>query len=47
MIATHPRTPPRTARSYFGNRKSMLIPNTIFRVGGAAMLLTNRPRDSR
>jgi 3-ketoacyl-CoA synthase len=31
-----------TQNRYFGNKKSMLIPNTIFRVGGAAMLLTNK-----
>jgi 3-ketoacyl-CoA synthase len=33
--------------SYFGNKKSMLIPNTIFRVGGAAMLLTNKRSETR
>ena len=35
-----------TQNRYFGNRKSMLIPNTIFRVGGAAMLLSNKRRES-
>jgi 3-ketoacyl-CoA synthase len=27
---------------YLGNDRSMLIPNTLFRMGGAAMVLTNR-----
>ncbi|KIZ04826.1 3-ketoacyl-CoA synthase 9 [Monoraphidium neglectum] len=36
-----------TQNRYFGNKKSMLIPNTIFRVGGAAMLLTNKRKESR
>ena len=36
-----------TQNRYFGNKKSMLIPNTIFRVGGAAMLLTNKRSDAR
>jgi hypothetical protein len=44
---TLPRPTPAHPRSYFGNKKSMLIPNTIFRVGGAAMLLTNKRKDSR
>ncbi|KAJ4821491.1 3-ketoacyl-CoA synthase [Rhynchospora pubera] len=30
-----------TQNWYFGNRKSMLIPNCLFRVGGAAILLSN------
>ena len=30
---------------YFGNKRSMLIPNCLFRVGGAAVLLSNRRRD--
>ena len=34
-----------TQNWYSGNRKSMLIPNCLFRVGGAAMLLSNRPAD--
>jgi 3-ketoacyl-CoA synthase len=34
-------------RRYFGNRKSMLIPNCLFRVGGAAVLLSNRASDKR
>ncbi|GAV81036.1 FAE1_CUT1_RppA domain-containing protein/ACP_syn_III_C domain-containing protein [Cephalotus follicularis] len=32
-----------TQNCYFGNDRSMLIVNCIFRVGGAAMLLTNCP----
>ena len=35
-----------TQNWYFGNNRSMLIPNCIFRVGGAAMLLSNKRRDS-
>ena len=27
---------------YLGSDRSMLIPNTLFRMGGAAMVLTNR-----
>ncbi|CAL9086122.1 unnamed protein product [Musa acuminata var. zebrina] len=34
-----------TQNWYFGNRKSMLIPNCLFRVGAAAMLLSNRSAD--
>ncbi|KAJ4749419.1 3-ketoacyl-CoA synthase [Rhynchospora pubera] len=30
-----------TQNWYFGNRESMLIPNCLFRVGGAAILLSN------
>ncbi|KAE8672848.1 3-ketoacyl-CoA synthase 9 [Hibiscus syriacus] len=36
-----------TQNWYFGNKKSMLIPNCLFRVGGAAVLLSNRPADRR
>ncbi|KAG6532347.1 hypothetical protein ZIOFF_006187 [Zingiber officinale] len=36
-----------TQNWYFGNRKSMLIPNCLFRVGAAAMLLSNRSADRR
>ncbi|KAF3794805.1 3-ketoacyl-CoA synthase 4 [Nymphaea thermarum] len=36
-----------TQNWYFGNRKSMLIPNCLFRVGGAAILLSNRSSDQR
>lgn len=36
-----------TQNWYFGNRKSMLIPNCLFRVGGAAILLSNKGRDRR
>ena len=36
-----------TQNWYFGNRKSMLIPNCLFRVGGAAVLLSNRGADRR
>ncbi|KAG8389951.1 hypothetical protein BUALT_Bualt01G0032900 [Buddleja alternifolia] len=36
-----------TQNWYFGNKKSMLIPNCLFRVGGAAVLLSNKARDKR
>lgn len=36
-----------TQNWYFGNRKSMLIPNCLFRVGGAAVLLSNKSADRR
>ena len=32
---------------YTGADKSMLIPNTLFRVGGAAVILTNRVTERR
>ena len=34
-----------TLNWYSGNERSMLIPNTLFRMGGAAILLSNRPAD--
>ncbi|XP_027355892.1 3-ketoacyl-CoA synthase 9-like [Abrus precatorius] len=34
-----------TQNWYFGNTKSMLIPNCLFRVGGAAILLSNQACD--
>lgn len=34
-----------TQNWYLGNDRSMLIPNCIFRVGGAAIVLSNRRRD--
>ena len=37
----------RLLRRYKGNERSMLIPNTLFRMGGAAMLLTNKWSERR
>ncbi|GAA0155098.1 hypothetical protein LIER_38017 [Lithospermum erythrorhizon] len=34
-----------TLNWYFGNDRSMLLCNCIFRMGGAAMLISNKPRD--
>ncbi|CAI5473418.1 unnamed protein product [Closterium sp. Yama58-4] len=36
-----------TPEWYFGKDRSMLIPNCIFRMGGAAMLLSNKSKDRR
>lgn len=36
-----------TQNWYFGSDRSMLIPNALFRLGGAAALLSNRPADRR
>ena len=36
-----------TQNWYFGNNRAMLIPNCLFRVGGAAMLMSNRRADRR
>jgi len=35
-----------TPNMYTGNRRNMLVQNTLFRVGGAAVLLTNKPMDA-
>lgn len=36
-----------TSSFYNGNRKSMLLPNCFFRLGGAAILLSNKRKDWR
>lgn len=36
-----------TQNWYFGNNKAMLIPNCLFRVGGSAILLSNKSSDKR
>ncbi|VFQ97651.1 unnamed protein product [Cuscuta campestris] len=36
-----------TLNWYFGNEKSMLLPNCLFRMGGSAVLLSNKNRDRR
>ncbi|KAL6215878.1 hypothetical protein ACLB2K_015304 [Fragaria x ananassa] len=36
-----------TQNWYFGNKKSMLIPNCLFRVGASAVLLSNKAVDRR
>jgi 3-ketoacyl-CoA synthase len=36
-----------TQNWYFGNNRAMLIPNCLFRVGGAAVLMSNRRSDGR
>ncbi|RAL38044.1 hypothetical protein DM860_000738 [Cuscuta australis] len=36
-----------TLNWYFGNEKSMLLPNCLFRMGGSAILLSNKNRDRR
>ncbi|MCE0481080.1 hypothetical protein HAX54_038478 [Datura stramonium] len=36
-----------TLNWYFGNNRSMLVSNCIFRMGGAAILLSNRSSDRR
>lgn len=36
-----------TQNWYFGNKKAMLIPNCLFRVGGSAVLLSNKSHDRR
>jgi len=34
-----------TQNLYMGNKKSMLLQNTLFRCGGSAVLLSNKPLD--
>ncbi|XP_051122620.1 3-ketoacyl-CoA synthase 6-like [Andrographis paniculata] len=36
-----------TPNSYMGKERAMLLPNCLFRMGGAAILLSNRRADSR
>jgi 3-ketoacyl-CoA synthase len=36
-----------TQNWYFGNDRAMLIPNCLFRVGAAAVVLSNRRSDRR
>ncbi|MQL76264.1 hypothetical protein Taro_008650 [Colocasia esculenta] len=36
-----------TPNWYAGNQRAMLLPNCLFRMGGAALLLSNRLRDAR
>jgi 3-ketoacyl-CoA synthase len=36
-----------TQNWYYGDDRSMLIPNTLFRMGGAAIVLTNKPTEAR
>lgn len=36
-----------TQNWYFGNKKAMLIPNCLFRVGGSAVLLSNKTLDRK
>ncbi|KAJ3673877.1 hypothetical protein LUZ60_005869 [Juncus effusus] len=36
-----------TLNGYMGNNRSMLVTNTLFRMGGAAILLSNRQSDRR
>ena len=36
-----------TGNWYLGAERSMLIPNTLFRMGGAAVILTNRLAERR
>ena len=43
---TCPPFPAAATRRYLGNERSMLLQNTLFRCGGAAMVMSNRRKDS-
>ncbi|XP_074566001.1 3-ketoacyl-CoA synthase 20-like [Curcuma longa] len=54
LLQVHPKsyalvvsTESMTLNAYLGNNRSMLVTNSLFRMGGAAILLTNRLRERR